>query len=45
MANVSVVQELGYVQIFMLLGAFGQKIQGGFGHFSGRNWTLGGGGV
>ena len=43
MANVSVARELGYLQISMLLGAFGQKFQGGFGHFSGRNWTLGGG--
>ena len=33
MANVSVVRELGYLKIFILLGAFGQEIQGGFGHF------------
>ena len=30
MANVSVVRELGYLLIFVLLGAFGQKIQGLF---------------
>ena len=43
MENVSVARELGYLQISMLLGTFGQKFQGGFGYFSGRNWTLGGG--